>query len=118
MTAELHVELLTTVLHAKSIDGGDEAVYDALRVVIGMHKPHKVRRADSLNCEAHDPSFPIGPHQFVDYDRDEIDACPDCVVTYPERCASKTCMDCGTYPCETLRNIAVVFDRLEPRGVA
>ena len=115
MTAQLHVELLTTILHAKSTPGGDEAVYDALRVVVGMHKPHKVRNTDSLSCREHNPSKAFRSRQRHDYDRREIDACPDCVVTYPETCTSRTCMDCSEYPCETLRNIAAVFAALDPR---
>lgn len=106
MTAPLHVTLLTAILHAKSVDGGDEAVYDALRVVVGMHKPHRITRVDSLECGAHGP---LGGIILRDFSREEYERCPDCVITHPEVCSSKTCMDCGTYPCETLQKISDVF---------
>jgi hypothetical protein len=116
VTIPVHVTLLTAILHAKSIEGGDEAVYDALRVVIGMHKPHKVRNTDSLHCKQHNPAEAFHSRQRHDYDRREIDDCPDCVVTYPEACSSRTCLDCGMYPCETLRNIAAVFAAIKIPG--
>lgn len=115
MTAPVHVTLLTAILHAKSLEGGDEAVYDALRVVIGMHKPHRVNSVDSLGCKAHGP---LGGVIMRHFPRGEYERCPDCVITRPEVCSSKTCLDCGQYPCETLRNIADVFAAIKIPGEA
>jgi hypothetical protein len=84
---------------------GNGSLVDALAVVVNMHKPHKIRYTDSTKCKVHNPMIP----GYRDFSREEIDDCPVCVVTHPDRCVSRTCMDCGNYPCETLLKIAEVI---------
>lgn len=100
MTAQMHVTLLTTILHAKSLQGGDEAVYDALRVVIGMHRPEPVQGA---TCESH----------F--WGETRWDKCPNCTPRQWLRCS---CSERTKYPCLTLRKIADVFGSIKHPGEA
>jgi hypothetical protein len=87
-------------------DYGNERLVEALEVVVRMHKPTPVNVVNQNDC----PEHCFKPGRDGRESRPEVYRnCPTCKVTVEDRCASRTCMDCGVYPCETLRKVAEVL---------